>query len=104
VDQFLPGTFAKTLPQREARAELVREADAALAGAVDQLKKRGIRHPFVKNYVLARTTPLSRARKTVPPFEQTFEKLRANIEAFDLSKVRYDDIQRTAMAAVPAAD
>jgi ParB family chromosome partitioning protein len=104
VDQFLPGTFAKTLPQREARAELVREADAALAGAVDQLKKRGIRHPFVKNYVLARTTPLSRARKTLPPFEQTFEKLRANIEAFDLSKVRYDDIQRTAMAAVPAAD
>ena len=104
VDKFLPGTFAKTLPQREARAELVREADAALAGAVDQLKKRGIRHPFVKNYVLARTTPLSRARKTLPPFEQTFEKLRANIEALDLSKVRYDDIQRTALASAPAAD
>jgi len=104
VDKFLPGTFAKTLPQREARAELVREADAALAGAVDLLKKRGIRHPFVKNYVLARTTPLSRARKTLPPFEQTFEKLRANIEAFDLSKVRYDDIQRTALASAPAAD
>ena len=104
VDKFLAGTFAKALPQREARAELVREADAALAGAVEQLKKRGIRHPFVKNYVLARTTPLSRARKTLPPFEQTFEKLRANIEAFDLSKVRYDDIQRTALASAPAAD
>jgi ParB family chromosome partitioning protein len=104
VDKFLAGPFAKTLPQREARATLVREADAALAGAVDQLKKRGIRHPFVKNYVLARTTPLSRARKTLPPFEQTFEKLRANIDAFDLSKVRYDDIQRTALASAPAAD
>jgi ParB family chromosome partitioning protein len=104
VDQFLSGTFAKTLPQREARAEMVREADAALAGAVDQLKKRGIRHPFVKNYVLARTTPLSRARKTMPPFEQAFEKLRANIEAFDLSKVRYDDIQRSALASAPAGD
>jgi ParB family chromosome partitioning protein len=104
VDKFLAGTFAKALPQREARAEMVREADAALAGAVEQLKKRGIRHPFVKNYVLARTTPLSRARKTLPPFEQTFEKLRANIEAFDLSKVRYDDIQRTALASAPAGD
>jgi ParB family transcriptional regulator, chromosome partitioning protein len=104
VDKFLAGTFAKALPQREQRAEMVRAADAALAGAVDQLKKRGIRHPFVKNYVLARTTPLSRARKTLPPFEQTFEKLRANIEAFDLSKVRYDDIQRTALASAPAAD
>jgi membrane-bound lytic murein transglycosylase MltF len=83
---------------------MVREADAALAGAVDQLKKRGIRHPFVKNYVLARTTPLSRARKTMPSFEQAFEKLRANIEGFDLSKVRYDDIQRTALASAPTAD
>jgi ParB family chromosome partitioning protein len=101
VDKFLSGTFAKTLPQREARAEMVREADAALAGAVDQLKKRGIRHPFVKNYVLARTTPLSRARKTMPSFEQAFEKLRANIEGFDLSKVRYDDIQRSALASAP---
>jgi ParB family chromosome partitioning protein len=104
VDKFLSGTFAKSLPQREARAELVRAADAALAGAVDQLKKRGIRHPFVKNFVLARTTPLSRARKTVPSFDQAFEKLRANIEAFDLSKVRYDDIQRTALASAPAGD
>jgi ParB family transcriptional regulator, chromosome partitioning protein len=104
VDKFLAGTFAKALPQREERAEMVRAADAALAGAVEQLKKRGIRHPFVKNYVLARTTPLSRARKTLPPFEQTFEKLRANIEAFDLSKVRYDDIQRTALASAPAGD
>jgi ParB family transcriptional regulator, chromosome partitioning protein len=104
VDNFLSGTFAKTLPQREARAERVREADEALKGAVDQLKKRGIRHPFVKNYVLARTTPLSRARKTMPSFEQAFEKLRANIEGFDLSKVRYDDIQRTALASAPTAD
>jgi len=104
VDKFLSGTFAKALPLREARAEMVRAADAALAGAVEQLKKRGIRHPFVKNYVLARTTPLSRARKTLPPFAQAFEKLRANIEAFDFSKVRYDDIQRSALASAPAAD
>ena len=102
VDKFLPGTFARTLPQREARAQMVREADEALKGAVEQLKKRGIRHPFVKNYVLARTTPLSRARKTLPGFDQTFEKLKANIEAFDLSKVRYEDVQRSAVMAIPA--
>jgi ParB family chromosome partitioning protein len=102
VDKFLTGTFAKTLPLRETRAQMVREADEALKGAVDQLKKRGIRHPFVKNYVLARTTPLSRSRKTLPGFEQTFEKLKDNIEAFDLSKVRYEDVQRSAVMAIPA--
>jgi ParB family chromosome partitioning protein len=104
VDKFLAGTFAKALPQREERAEMVRAADEALKGAVEQLKKRGIRHPFVKNYVLARTTPLSRSRKTLPPFEQTFEKLRENIESFDLAKVRYEDIQRSAVMAIPAGD
>jgi ParB family chromosome partitioning protein len=104
VDKFLAGTFAKALPQRETRAQMVRDADDALKGAVEQLKKRGIRHPFVKNYVLARTTPLSRSRKTLPPFEQTFEKLRENIEAFDLAKVRYEDIQRSAVMAIPAGE
>jgi ParB family chromosome partitioning protein len=103
VDKFLPGTFGKTLPQREARAEKVRAADAALVDVVAQLKKRGIRHPFVKNYVLARTTPLSRARKTMPSFDQALDKLIANIEGFDVDKVRYDDVQRGAMmSAAPA--
>jgi ParB family transcriptional regulator, chromosome partitioning protein len=104
VDAFLSGTLAKALPQREERAEMVRAVDAALAGVVAAIHKRGIRHPFVKNYVLARTTPLSRARKTMPSFAQAFAKLRENIEAFDVGKVRYDDIQRTASAAVPAAE
>src|SRR5437773_279235 len=84
------------------RATLVREADAALGEVVARIKKRGINHPYVKNYVLARTTPLTRARKTLPPFEQTFKKLRANLEAFDVSKVRYDEIQRSAIMAAPA--
>ena len=71
---------------------------------VAALKKRGIRHPFVKNYVLARTTPLTRQRKTLPSFDQTFAKLRANIGAFDVAKVRYEDVQRTALAAAPVGD
>jgi ParB family chromosome partitioning protein len=104
VDGFLSGSFAKTLPLREKRADKVRAADAALAGAVKQLHKRGIKHPFVKNYVLARTTPLSRARKTLPSYDQAFDKLVANIEAFDLSKVRYEDVQRSAVMAIPAAE
>ena len=103
VDKFLKGHFPKTLKEREERAAMVREADEALGGAVARIKKRGINHPYVKNYVLARTTPLTRQRKTLPGFEQTFRKLVDNIEAFDVSKVRYEDIQRSAIMAAPAA-
>ncbi|HET7293215.1 MAG TPA: ParB N-terminal domain-containing protein [Vicinamibacteria bacterium] len=104
VDKFLEGNFARTLPLREERADKVRAADEALVGAVAALAKRGIKHPFVKNYVLARTTPLTRQRKTLPSFDQTFTKLRANIEAFDVAKVRYEDVQRSALFAAPAGE
>ena len=103
VDGFLKGDFPKTLRQREERAALVRQADEALGAVVERLKKRGLRHPYVKNFVLARTTPLTRARKTLPGFDQTFTKLIANIEEFDISKVRYEDIQRAAIMSIPAA-
>src|SRR5881296_1174042 len=104
VDKFLKQSLAKGLPARVERADLVRAADAALGVVVAKIKKRGINHPYVKNYVLARTTPLTRARKTLPPFEQTFKKLRENVEAFDIAKVRYDDIQRSSIMGAPAGD
>src|SRR5262245_27299303 len=103
VDKFLKGTRGPAYADREARAALVREADAALTRVVAKLKKRGIAHPYVKNFVLARTTPLTRQRKTLPSFEQTFKKLRENLEEFDVSKIRYEDVQRAAVVAPPAA-
>src|SRR5687768_8180766 len=103
VDKFLKGDFPRTLKEREARAELVRAADTALGAVVSKLGKRGIKHPYVKTFVLARTTPLTRQRKTLPGFDQTFRKLVENIEGFDVGKVRYEDIQRSAVMAAPAA-
>jgi ParB family transcriptional regulator, chromosome partitioning protein len=99
VDKFLAGTFTKAFPVREERAEKVHEADQALGEVVAQVKKRGINHPFVKNYVLARTNPLTRQRKTVPSFDQAFEKLIANLRDFDAAKLKYDEIRRAAVIA-----
>jgi len=103
VDKFLKVSLRRGLEEREERAGLVRAADETLGGVVAKIKKRGINHPYVKNYVLARTTPLTRARKTLPSFEQTFKKLKDNLEEFDVAKVRYDEIQRSAIMMAPAA-
>jgi len=102
VDEFLKSRLPAALEERQERAAKVRAADAALGSAVAALKKRGISHPYVKNYVLARTSPLTRARKTVPSFDQAFARLVAAIEAFDVSKVRYEDVQRASTFAAPA--
>jgi ParB family transcriptional regulator, chromosome partitioning protein len=104
VDKFLKTTLRRGLEEREARAELVRAADEALSAVVLKIRRRGINHPYVKNYVLARTTPLTRARKTLPSFEQTFRKLRDAVAEFDVGKVRYEDIQRSAIMAIPASE
>ena len=103
VDKFLKTSLRRGLEDREERAALVRAADETLVAVVAKVKKRGINHPYVKNYLLARTTPLTKARKTLPSFEQTFKKLKENLDDFDVSKVRYDEIQRSSIMLAPAA-
>ncbi|MFI5339700.1 MAG: chromosome partitioning protein ParB, partial [Candidatus Methylomirabilales bacterium] len=66
---------------------------------VSRLKKRGIAHPYIKNFVMARCSPLTRARKTVPTFDQTWEKVQAALEKFDVDKIRSEDIARAAAFA-----
>lgn len=102
VDKFLKQPLTKAYAERQRRAALVQAADDILTEVVAKLKKRGINHPYVKNYVLARTTPLGRARKTLPSFDQTFERLRENLEKFDPAKVRLDEIARSAVFAAPS--
>lgn len=104
VDRFLSVTLRKGLEERRERAALVRSADEALGAVAAKIRRRGINHPYVKTYVLARATPLTRARKTLPSFEQTFRKLRDNLADFDVSKVRYEDIQRSALVAAPPGE
>jgi ParB family chromosome partitioning protein len=103
VDKFLKVPLRRGLEEREERAGLVRGVDEALGVVVAKIKKRGINHPYVKNYVLARTTPLTKARKTLPSFDQTFKRLKDSLEAFDVARVRYDEIQRSAIMMAPAA-
>ena len=102
VDAFLKSPLKNAYATRQERAARVEEADSQLKGVVERLKRRGIRHPFVKNFVLARCNPLSRARKSLPGFDQTMDRLIAALEAFDVAKIRQEDIARSAVMAIPA--
>jgi ParB family chromosome partitioning protein len=101
VDGFLKEPLESAYEERRERAGKVEEADAALAKVVDRLKRRGIRHPFVKNFVLARCSPLTRARKTVPTFAQAFARLTTALQGFDVDRVRQEDVARSAAFAAP---
>jgi ParB family chromosome partitioning protein len=99
VDTFLKQTLPKAYGERERRAEMVATADTLLTDVVARLKRRGIAHPYVKNFVMARVNPLTRARKTVPSFEQALAKVQAALEAFDVDTIRNEDIARAAVGA-----
>ncbi|MBN1422236.1 MAG: ParB N-terminal domain-containing protein [Planctomycetes bacterium] len=101
VDAFLAQPLRGALKAREKRADLVERCDETLAGIVAALAKRGIKHPYVKNFVLARTSPLRRARKDLPDFETALEKLRKNLDAFDVASVKLTDISGAAASAEP---
>jgi len=97
VDAFLPGKLSKAMEEREKRANLVDEVNDLLTDAVARLKKRGISHPYVKNFVVARCNPLSRARKKLPDFDTTLSKLQESLKKFDVSSIRQEDIARASV-------
>ena len=97
VDQFLRSTLARAYEERQRRAEQVEKVNGLLSDVVARMKKRGINHPYIKNFVLARCNPLTRARKSVPGFAETFEKLHRALERFDVDRIRVDDIARAAV-------
>ena len=99
VDKFLKLTLPKANDERVRRAGIVEAADKLLTDVVNRLKKRGIAHPYIKNFVMARCNPLTRARKTMPTFDQTWEKVQAALEKFDVEKVRSEDIARAAISS-----
>lgn len=96
VDGFLAERFSEALKVRQSRADLVEAADEALSEAVARVRKRGINHPYLKNFLIARSNPLARARKRLPDFDAALNKLRENLEALDPSKIRIEDIARAA--------
>ena len=103
VDRFLKSGLKSAYATRQERAGRVEEADGHLKKIVERLKRRGINHPFVKNFVMARCNPLTRARKTIPTFDQAMGKLIAALEGFDVNRIRQEDIARTAAYSAPPA-
>jgi ParB family chromosome partitioning protein len=97
VDRFLRSSLSKAYRERERRAEQVEAVDALLGNVVAKIKKRGINHPYVRNFVLARCNPLTRARKSLPGFEETLEKVHRALERFDADRIRIEDIARAAV-------
>ena len=67
-----------------------------LTALVARGKKRGLTHPYLKNYIAARCNPLSRARKNLPACRAALNSMIKTLEEFDLGKIHFGQIQSAA--------
>jgi ParB family chromosome partitioning protein len=103
VDKFLNETLPDAMEQREQRAVQVERADELLSDLIVRAKKRGLTHPYLKNYIVARCNPLSRARKNLPSCKAALDSMCRALEQFDLSKIHFGEVRTAAAIAAASA-
>jgi ParB family transcriptional regulator, chromosome partitioning protein len=103
VDKFLDEPLQDALEEREQRAAQVERADEFLNALVARAKKRGLTHPYLKPYIVARCNPLTRARKNVPSCKAALESMCRALELFDLAKIHFGEVRTAAAIAAAAA-
>ncbi len=103
VDNFLAKPIKDAYEEREERAALVEHADELVTELVTAAKKRGMTHPYLKNYIIARSNPLTRARKNLPTCKAALTSLNKALESFDLSKIHFGQVREAAQIAAATA-
>jgi ParB family transcriptional regulator, chromosome partitioning protein len=103
VDNFLAQPLKEAIGAREERAEQVERADQLVTELVAQGKKRGLVHPYLKNFIIARSNPLTRARKTIPTCNTALNSLIKALSEFDLDKIHFGQIRAAAQIAAATA-
>ncbi len=98
VDRFATSTLAKSLREREGHSARLLAIDERVKEIVAELKKRGFRSPYLRNYVVARINPVRfhRAKKgdTSPPMAigAALTRMAASARNFDVASVREQDL------------
>ena len=106
VDTFLSKPLKEAIEDRDERAAQVQRADELVVELVVAAKKRGMMHPYLKNFIVAQCNPLSRARKNMPTCKSALSSLVKSLEEFDLSKIHFGQVRAAAQmaAATTVAD
>jgi len=106
VDGFLAKPLKDALEDREERAAQVDRADELAVALVAAGKKRGLVHPYLKNFIIARSNPLTRARKNLPTCKAALNSMIKALEEFDLGSIHFGQIRAAAQiaAATSVAD
>jgi ParB family chromosome partitioning protein len=108
VDRFSEKTLAVSLRDRADLAARLQEIDTRVKRIVTELQKRGMKSPYLRNYVVARINPVRfhrlkpGDRKPPMPILQALTRMAAGARGFDLAKVSLSDLAFVAAGAESA--
>jgi len=91
VEAFSDEKLSKALVVHKAHAKAVLALDEVVSKVVAKLKASGFDSPYLRPFVVARINPL-RFKKGAADFDETFDTMMEKAKAFDVSKVKANQI------------
>lgn len=108
VDRFSTKALPVSLRERADLASRLQEIDTRVKRIVTTLQSRGMKSPYLRNYVVARINPVrfhrlkAGDRKPPMPIHQALTRMAAAARDFDLAKVSLSDLAFVAAGAESA--
>jgi ParB family chromosome partitioning protein len=105
VDRFSDRTLVVSLREREGYAARLMQIETAVKRTVTQLQARGLRSPYLRNYVVARINPVRfhKTKRTDPkpamPIAQALTRMAAAARKFNVDTVSNSEIAWVAIGA-----
>jgi ParB family chromosome partitioning protein len=95
VDTWHDVRVGAGIPERERRADLVLELDDAVGEAVERLKARGFKSPYLRTFVVARVNPLRFMKGSVPPLDELLPAMAKRARGLNPDKIKAEDVARS---------
>jgi len=81
--------------ERQRRAGLVLDFDDAVGDAVERLKAKGFKSPYLKTFVVARVNPIRFIKGDLPSLDELFPTMTKRARGMNVDKISQDDVART---------
>ena len=104
VDGFLDLPLPAALEERKSRAKTLLALDAVVDKAVEALKAKGLRSPYLRPFVVSRIDYTRFVKGEQAPFDKVLAKIQRTAERFDAGKFGQQDVASAAAAGPPPED
>jgi len=95
VDAWNGVKVAAGIAERERRADLVLELDDAVGEAMEKLKAKGFKSPYLRTFVVARINPLRFMKGSVPPLSELLPSMAKRARGMNPDRIKPEDVARS---------